>query len=103
MHDRENEVILLLQVMLRLENLVVRDKPLFKICRGLTNNSALTKQYNILLISLVSCIKKVTERLCGWLETILWGFNSLLSRLVICLYLNKSRFLKCVVWWGTSV
>lgn len=27
-------------------------------------------------------MKKVTEWLCDWLETSLWGFNSLLSRSV---------------------
>lgn len=26
-------------------------------------------------------MKKVTEWLCGWLETSLWGFNSSLSRI----------------------
>ena len=43
--------------------------------KSLTSNFALTGQ----CYHLINPSKEVTERLCAWLETGVWGFDSLLS------------------------
>lgn len=40
-------------------------------------------------------MKKVTEWLCVWLETNLWGFNSLLSRASLLVLVQKQALQMC--------
>lgn len=55
--------------------------------KGLTSNFVLTRQcYN-----LTNSSKKVTERLCVWLETRVRGFNSLLSRVNLIEKVDSSK------------